>query len=278
MTPTKPKKAKARRMNSRRSLEPRRWNQAHLLAIGAELSFQCDFPSSDPPQELLVAVLNTVDAAEDDYWDLFPTSDLRRVADVARWLSYLNPTLPHIEDERRHHLCARFVDFIICCLCPCYSPCDLYNGYMLRLHCGEVAVSWEPLGYVGAHVWIVMPQNPLPDFAEETAFAVSIAQEFGMNPSEEEFEVWLVSVRKDRAAVVHVTISRAFLQAADQSTTLRPGVKIGELGYVKVQAGKEFRLMDVEKRTQFVGILNGVAKWANSRVVGDFNLEPASWK
>jgi hypothetical protein len=56
-------------------------------------------------------------------------------------------------------------------------------------------------------LWLVQPTRRTPDFAEEAAFALSIAQEFS-DPEEERYEVWLVSVRMCRAVVVKVTVAR----------------------------------------------------------------------
>jgi hypothetical protein len=269
----------ARRHNSRRNLEPPHWNQIHLRAIGAELSFGCDLPSSEPAQEVLTAVLNTVPITDPAYSVIFPTAQLQNVADTALWLSEINTTPSSIGDDSRYCVCNSFGIFILHLLCPfCANFTDCRNG-SIELHCGKVAVSWSPICFVGTHLWLVIPENPLPNFAEEVAFAVSIAQEFGMDPSEREFEVWLVSVRKAKAAVVHATISYSFLEAADQNTSLMgAALVIGKPGDVKVQASKEFRLVDPEERTQFVCILNGVAQWANSRVHEKEKLVATSWK
>ena len=62
----------------------------------------------------------------------------------------------------------------------------------LKLHCGKTTASRRPQSYIGAHVWLVVPH-----FAEETAFAIPIAQEFHVGKTEQEFEVQLVSVCRD---------------------------------------------------------------------------------
>ena len=97
----------------------------------------------------------------------------------------------------------------------------------LKLDCGKTTMSWRPRNYIGAHVWLVVPH-----FAEETAFAISIAQEFHVGKTEQEFEVWLVSVRRDKAAIVHATVSRALLAALDRTeiSQLQTGLVIGQLG------------------------------------------------
>jgi len=275
-TMTRKERKKGRRI--KHSIEPHHWNELHLRAIGAELRFRCDFPSSDPPQELLIAIVCTDSISPPAFRARFPTCRLAEVADMALWLEEIRTTPYGPDDQSRYNVSNGLVRSILLYLCPSLTT-FYYGSRSLRLHCGKVAVSWRPVAFVGTHLWLVVPENPLPNFAEEVAFAVSIAQEFGIDPSEREFEVWLVSVRKAKVAVVHATISYSFLEAADQSTSpMRPGLVIGELGDVKVEVSKELRLMDLEGRTQFACIVNDVAKGANSRDDGEVNLVANSWK
>ena len=257
-----------------RYIEPHRWSEAQLRAVGATLSFQCQIPASDPAEDLISAILNTSRPYSHAFMEVFPTAELKDIAITACYSENLDPTLPRIETEMRHRMCVNLVKCVLCYLCPRYHSPLL----SLKLHCGKTTVSWKPRGYIGAHVWLVVPQNPKSHFAEETAFAISIAQEFHVDKTEQEFEVWLVSIRRDKSAIVHATVSRALLEALDRTeiSQLQPGLVIGQLGDVKVQASNEFCLRDTTERTAFMGILDGVARWANSRA--DEEVRAVSWK
>ena len=257
-----------------RYIEPHRWSETQLHAVGATLSSQCQIPASDPAEELISAILNTSRPYSPAFMDLFPTAELGDIAIAAYYSKNLDPTLPRSETEVRRRMCINLINCTLSYLCPHYH----FLPQPLKLHCGKATISWEPRGYIGAHVWLVVPQNPKSHFAEETAFAISIAQEFHVGKTEQEFEVWLVSVRRDKAAIVHATVSGALLAALDrtEASKLQPGLAIGQFGDVKVQASNEYCLRDTTERTVFMGVLDGVANWANSRT--DEQVRAVSWK
>ena len=66
-----------------RFIEPHRWSEAQLRAVGATLSFQCQIPASDPAEELISAILNTSHPYSHVFMGLFPTAELMGIATLA---------------------------------------------------------------------------------------------------------------------------------------------------------------------------------------------------
>ena len=190
--------------------------------------------------------------------DLFLTAELLEISTTAYYYEDLDPALPRIKTEVRHPMCINFVDCALCCLCPHYH-CPIFS---LKLRCGKMAVSWKPRSYIGAHVWLVVPQNRKSHFAQETAFAISITHEFLVKNTEQELEIRRVFIRKDKFANIHPTVSRALLAALDRTkiSQLQPGLVIGQLGDARVYASNEFCLRDTTERTAFIGALDGIVR------------------
>ena len=97
-------------------IEPHRWNEAQLRAVGATLSFQCQIPASDLAEELISAILNTSRPYSHAFGHLFPTAELKHIATAAYCFENLDPALPRIETKMRHRMRINFVDGA-----PCYT-------------------------------------------------------------------------------------------------------------------------------------------------------------
>ena len=92
---------------------------------------------------------------------------------------------------------------------------------------------------------------------------LSLAQEFITEGEEDEFVVWLVSVRAGKTAVVKATVAWTLIHALEVNSTVEAGKSIGPKGALRMEVSKEFRITDEEERVAFVGVLAGLTQMAN---------------
>ena len=250
-------------------IDPILWNKNHLAAVGATVRFGLELPTVTPPPDLLAAVVYASPRAP-DFSPLHRDNELEYIARTSYDLTTVSPGPQGAEDRR--YLCTEMIEKMFYYLCPCYN----FPLYPLQLRYHDLAVRWEPRGLVGSHFWLVTPKRRAPDFAEEAAYVLSIAQEF-MAEGEEDFDVWLVSMRAGHAAVIKATVASSLLDALEAHSA-EIEAPVGPSGALRMEVSKEFRIADGSERVKFLEILVGLARMASAmRDSDDESVEAASW-
>ncbi|KAI5844814.1 hypothetical protein BZA05DRAFT_421742 [Tricharina praecox] len=268
--PPSPASRTSSRKKPRRSLiDPSNWNNNHLATVGAIVSFGLLLPAGTAPPELLEAVQNTAEPFTDAFSPGFCTTiHLFPIAETSYELNELSATPYHI--ELRQKCCTELIEQVLCYLCPRYER--PYYHFSLRYH--DRTVHWRARGYISTRLWVVEPKRRRVDFAEEAAFVLSLAQEF-MGSQETEWEVWLVSVRAGKAAVIKATVLGRLLDALQLETMWKV---VGLKGGMRMEVGREYRLTDPKQKVEFVQILAGMAPIANAlRDTEERYIKAASW-
>ncbi|KAI5845489.1 hypothetical protein BZA05DRAFT_458932 [Tricharina praecox] len=191
-------------------IEPFRWNKNHLDAIGATLTFDLHLDSSTALKPAFIdAVLNTLSPFSKLFRSIHHTNALQNIAKSSYRLTMIPPGPRDVEPRR--YACVELVEHVLRYFCTSYD----WPLFPLKLRYQEITVTWDPRGFIGSRVWLVVPRRRSPDFAEEAAYAVSLAQEFMDRDAQQEFAVWLVTVRAGSGAVVKATVSGALIKALE---------------------------------------------------------------
>lgn len=240
-------------------IEPFRWNKNHLDAIGATLTFDLHLDSSTALKPAFIdAVLNTLSPFSKLFRSIHHTNALQNIAKSSYRLTMIPPGPRDVEPRR--YACVELVEHVLRYFCTSYD----WPLFPLKLRYQEITVTWDPRGFIGSRVWLVVPRRRSPDFAEEAAYAVSLAQEFMDRDAQQEFAVWLVTVRAGSGAVVKATVSGALIKALETNGQVSAGCLVGPEKGLRMEVSKEYRISDLQERMAFSEVLAELAQLANS--------------
>ncbi|KAI5845472.1 hypothetical protein BZA05DRAFT_421296 [Tricharina praecox] len=240
-----------------RLIELHLWEGCHLSGIGATVSRDHIIPTGGLSYELF-EIIHLVCPFGISCYSVYLTSALLHIFQCAYAPLDLDP-IPE-NTKLRQSLCAKLTSLIIQYLSPMnYEGISL--PLQLRFH-GETT-TWKPYGFVGSNVWWT-PKRPSTDFAEETAYALSLAQEAGDAVTDEaDFEFWLISIRPSEAAVIKTTVAGDLLEPLDVKRVEELGSLGGPQDKLRNEVTKVFWMAKQSDRIAFVEALAGLVEMAN---------------
>ena len=132
---------------------------------------------------------------------------------------------------------------------------------------------------VGTALFAVKTKRVTSLYAEEAAYALSIAQEY--MEDEDRFSTCIIAVRDTKVAVLEADVPRDLVEKTrDPESTLKDWQLNRENWDMEVRVGRQWRLMDLEERVDFAKHLAVLVAEQNSKIckLEDCEAYPRSWE
>jgi len=223
-----------------------------LAIVTAEVRSGLKLPSVPYPIELIDAVAGKYDPCQPTYRPSSMRDALVHIAELCSSLAMLE--VDDVSSNLLQLACAELIEDVFRYLSPFYDewPCKA-----LTLRYLDRTVGWNARGLTGSHVWLMTPTCRSPDFADEAAYALSVALEFRLH-EEESTNVWLVSIYDGHAVLVHATICRQLAKALESKGKKKSATVVLPQGGLTMHVGSEYNLLDSQGRSDFVKVLAGL--------------------